>query len=147
MKFYQVTAKCGHVGGYDKYIPIDFFVVAETASLAAKAVRQAPRVKHHHRDAIMSVTEITADDYTAGRLAFNNDPYNNCHSAQEQQLYNDQIALRIRDEETFEKPWERGYKKEKCHNPKRAFRFGYDKGRIMTRGELKYDYSYSSLSA
>lgn len=147
MKFYQVTAKCGHVGGYDKYIPIDFFVIADTASKAAKAVKQAPRVKHHHSDAIISVTEITADQYTAGRIAFNSDPYNLCHSSQEQQRYNDVISDRIMTEETYKRSWERGFKKERSNNPKRAYRFGYNGGKMVTRGAFKYDTFDSPLSA
>ncbi len=54
MRYFIVTAKCGHVGR-DNYIPIDFAVKAESASKAASYARDLPRVKHDHKDAILSV--------------------------------------------------------------------------------------------
>lgn len=146
MKFYEVTAKCGHVGGVTKYILINYYVVAENASKAAAAVRKAPRVKHHHSDAIKAVVEITAEEYTAGRIAFDNDPYNLCHNIQEQRCF-ESIAERIMDDDERIEWWENRSKKKKSSNPKRAYKFGYDGNKKVTRGAFNYDIFDSSLTA
>lgn len=60
--YYKVLAKCGHVGkGY--YFEGKFYIAAETASKAAFKARKFPRVKHDHKDAIISVTPITYKEY------------------------------------------------------------------------------------
>ena len=56
-KYYMVIAKCGHVGRKN-YIPVKFAVVAESGKEAAKKVRQFPRVKHDHKDAISIVKDV-----------------------------------------------------------------------------------------
>ena len=62
MRYFNVTAKCGHVGrGY--YIPITFAVKAESAAEAASVARDLPRVKHHHKDAILSVKEVNRYEF------------------------------------------------------------------------------------
>lgn len=62
LHFYRVKTKCGHVGRR-YYIPIDFAVKARSKSEAATIAKYLPRVKHHHKDAILSVEEITYDEY------------------------------------------------------------------------------------
>ena len=97
MRYYIVTAKCGHVGrGF--YIPIDFAVMAGSASEAASLARQIPRVKHDHKDAILSVREI--DRFEFAELAYVNeyDPYLCCASKREQMQDYDGIYTRIREE-------------------------------------------------
>lgn len=59
-KYFIVEAKCGHIGK-QFYIPIKFAVVATNAKEAANIARNFPRVKHNHKDAILSVEEV---DYT-----------------------------------------------------------------------------------
>lgn len=71
--YYKVVAKCGHVGR-GKYIPIPFYVKANSASEAANFVKGLPRVKAM-RDNIISVEEITRDEYKAGREENRNNPY------------------------------------------------------------------------
>ena len=61
-KYYMVIAKCGHVGK-KHYVPIKFAVIAEDGKEAAKMVRQFPRVKHNHKDAILSVNKIDYERY------------------------------------------------------------------------------------
>ena len=97
MRYYIVTAKCGHVGK-KFYIPIDFAVMAGSASEAASKARQIPRVKHDHKDAILSVREI--DRFEFAELAFVNeyDPYLQCTSKKEQMQDYDGIYTRIREE-------------------------------------------------
>ena len=84
-KYYEVIAKCGHVGRKN-YIPVKFAVVAESGKEAAKKVRQFPRVKHNHKDAILNVRCITLEEFLEIKESNDNDPYLKCHSRQEQNL-------------------------------------------------------------
>ena len=84
-KNYEVIAKCGHVGRKN-YIPVKFAVVAESGKEAAKKVRQFPRVKHNHKDAILDVRCITLEEFLEIRESNDNDSYLKCHSKQEQNL-------------------------------------------------------------
>lgn len=77
MKYYEVVAKCGHVGR-DKYFEAHFFVKAESTSEACERVRQKPRVKHHRKDAIMDAHEVTQEEFWAGNERQWNNPYFRC---------------------------------------------------------------------
>lgn len=83
--YYEVIAKCGHVGR-KHYVPIKFAVIAKDGKEAAKMVRQFPRVKHDHKDAILNVNKIDYERYLEIVEMNNNDPYLKCHSRQEQNL-------------------------------------------------------------
>jgi len=89
--FYEVTAKCGHVGR-NHYCLKRFYVKAPDGRCAAKKVREIGRVKHHHKDAIRAVVEISEAEYFAGRQANKNDPYFNSSSVQEQRMNFDRIT-------------------------------------------------------
>ena len=86
MRYYIVTAKCGHVGK-GRYIPIPFAIRARSAAEAASIARRMPRVKHHHKDAIKNVQEIDKNRYIAIIKENQQDPYFHCHSIQEQRSY------------------------------------------------------------
>ena len=97
MRYYEVTAKCGHVGkGY--YIPITFSVRAQTAAEAASVTRTFPRVKHNHKDAILSVREVDFYDYDELWQVNNYDPYLQCRSKREQMTEYDAICNRLVEE-------------------------------------------------
>lgn len=83
IKYYNVTAKCGHVGR-ENYIPISFAVKAQSAKEASKRVRNFPRVKHDHKDAILSCIEINEDEFNSLLELNNNDSYLTCKSKREQ---------------------------------------------------------------
>ena len=83
-KYYRVQAKCGHVGR-NHYILKWFYVKAFNGKEAAKRVRQKPRVKHDHKDAIQQVFEITLDEYLVGLKSQLADKYFQCSSRQEQE--------------------------------------------------------------
>lgn len=83
--YYEVIAKCGHVGK-KHYVPIKFAVIAKDGKEAAKMVRQFPRVKHNHKDAILSVNKIDYERYLEIVEMNKNDPYLKCHSKHEQNL-------------------------------------------------------------
>ena len=97
MRYYEVTAKCGHVGrGY--YIPIGFAVRAETAEEAATVTRTMPRVKHDHKDAILSVREVDVFEYDDLQEVNRYDPYLRCTSRREQMMEYDAIYNRLVEE-------------------------------------------------
>ena len=97
MRYFMVTAKCGHVGK-DFYIPIDFPIRADSAKEAAAAARSLPRVKHHHKDAILSVTEVSYADYEDLRYVNSFDPYLHCRCIQDQRAEYDAVYNRIVEE-------------------------------------------------
>lgn len=83
MKYFRVLAKCGHVGR-QYYIPVDFAIVAEDGRQAATIVRQKARVKHDHKDAILSTEEISFEEFMQLRSKNDADPYLHCKNIQQQ---------------------------------------------------------------
>ncbi|MCQ2386140.1 MAG: hypothetical protein MJ078_05660 [Clostridia bacterium] len=83
MKYFEVIAKCGHVGK-NKCIFITFACAAEDGKEAAAKVRLYKRVKHNHKDAIRDVQEITFEEYMKLRSENDADPYLHCKNPQEQ---------------------------------------------------------------
>ena len=135
-KYYRVLTKCGHVGR-NGYVPIQFAIVAETGKEAAKIARDMPRVKHHHKDAILKVEEISKSIYKEIREINANDPYLHCHSIQEQNEICD-LADRIVREK----------KEEICNNSDRKNRLEYmdKKRKAIRKSDLRemreYGYCY-----
>ena len=82
-RYYEVTAKFGHVGRNNYIIKI-VPVIAENGKDAAYKTRWMGRVKHHHKDAIINVREINEEEYIILKEEYNNDPYFSCNSIQEQ---------------------------------------------------------------
>lgn len=85
MLYYRVVAKCGHVGR-NKFILKNIYVKAGNGKDAAKIVRVTPRVKHHHKDAIREVKEITYDEYHNGLKEMNEDMYFKVSNSVDQKL-------------------------------------------------------------
>jgi len=117
MKYFKVTAKCGHVGK-NKYYKGDFYIRAETKEEASKITRNMPRVKHDKKDAILNVEEIDHETYIKGIKENSKHPYFNCKNKQEQNRFLQEIQENIVDEENtnLEKP-----KKTKRHSLRRKF--------------------------
>ena len=82
-KYYIVKAKCGHVGR-DKYIPIDFPIMAKNKKEAAAIVRKKSRVKKNHKDAILSVIEVDKTIFDNQQFYNELDPYLIVHSKHDQ---------------------------------------------------------------
>lgn len=87
MNYYRVKAKCGYVGK-NNYIPKDFYVKANNGKEAAKQVRYTPRVKHHQKDAIREVEEISLEEFVLGKRAMAEDMYFKVHNSTEQRSLN-----------------------------------------------------------
>jgi len=120
MSYYKVTAKCGHVGkGF--YYKGDFYITADNARAAAKYVRECPRVKHDHQDAILSVDEVEYQDYICGKAEESKKPYYHCESKQEQYLYWDEISQFIFEDSHQEELLQRSQKKTIRHSLKRYY--------------------------
>lgn len=131
MNFYEVKAKCGHVGRKN-YLIKSFAVKAESAKIAASIVRNIPRVKHHHKDAIRQVIEITESRFHEINEFNRNDPYFCCACIQEQKLYDigeileeEESELDYREREEIRKPIYIG--KKLLRKPKKYLR-GYLEG-------------------
>ena len=136
--FYEVIAKCGHVGRQN-YVPIKFAVEAESGKDAAAMVRYFPRVKHDHKDAILSVNKIDNKRYSEIKTINDNDPYLKCHSRREQ---NKIEGLELRLEEDAHG------KKEKHDKYVRRDRVAYKLKKTKTivksyNKEWVYNYDYS----
>lgn len=114
-KFYEVVAKCGHVGK-NRYYEGVFYEVAENGSQAATIVRGRGRVKHDHKDAILSVRNITREEFIEGRKQKNLNPYFNCFNKQQQDLCWEVISQDVRFENRYTKEIDENYQERRKNN-------------------------------
>ena len=98
-KYYSVICKCGHVGANRFYIPIEFGVIATSKKEAAEKGRWIPRCKHHQKDCILNVKEISYSEFLVLNKKNRRDPYLQCHSIQEQRKYD--LSDRLISEHRF----------------------------------------------
>lgn len=136
MKYYKVIAKCGHVGKRN-YIPIAFAVAAESGKTAAKKVKGYARVKKHLKDNIISVTEVSIEDFNILLELNKSDNYLQSVNKQQQELeenFEQRVVKFISNELT---------KKE--YREKRKSRLIYQikkENYLFGRGERRYGYCY-----
>ena len=100
IKYFAVEAKCGHVGRKNCII-ITFPIIAENRKEAARITRNIPRVKHDHKDAILSVRQISEDEYLSLRDINSSDDYLRCESKQEQRIYCKDLDSRVIEDTYF----------------------------------------------
>ncbi len=117
MKYFEVAAKCGHVGrGY--YYEGHFFVQAPNAKIAASKVKSQPRVKRDHGDAILWVNEVDELAYQKGIEDMRNNPYFHCNTKREQNYVLEYIQDGIKPETerqlTYRETRGGYYKDKKC---------------------------------
>ena len=86
MAYYKVIAKCGHVRR-NNYIFKNLYIKASNKKEAAAKARNYPRVKHHHKDAIRDVIEITFEEYCKGLKSNKNDKFFQVHNSTDQRRY------------------------------------------------------------
>lgn len=115
--YFEVLAKCGHVGR-KHYILKRFAIRAESAKEAARITRNIPRVKHHHKDAIRSVTAVTPERFAEIVRENSADPFFCCHSVQDQRMYEES---EIFTEDEFSEPEERGLPARRGNGDKRFY--------------------------
>ena len=90
MRYFKVTAKCGHVGK-NNYYKGTLFLKANNGKEAARLALDCPRVKHDQKDAILSVTEVDSIVFEAGRELNHSIHYYTCGNIQEQRMYFSEI--------------------------------------------------------
>lgn len=134
-KYFMVIAKCGHVGRKN-YIPVKFAVVAESGKEAAKKVRQFPRVKHDHKDAILDVRCITLEEFLEIKDINDNDPYLKCHSRQEQNLIINLEERMVADLHNVKQAFDKQARKDRVAYKLRKFK-------ILEESSKKEDYCYA----
>ena len=134
-KYYEVIAKCGHVGRKN-YIPVKFAVVAESGKEAAKKVRQFPRVKHDHKDAILDARCITLEEFLEIKEINNNDPYLKCHSRQEQNQIVNLAERMVADLHNVKQSFDKKARKDRVAYKLRKFK-------ILEESSKKEDYCYA----
>lgn len=96
IKYYAVTAKCGHVGK-GKYIEVTFDIEATSGKEAAKIGRMMPRVKHDHPQAILSVEKINLEEYIELANSNAENPYLQCKNKQEQNVMCPEIYKEVKE--------------------------------------------------
>ena len=134
-KYYAVITKCGHVGRKN-YIPVKFAVVAESGKEAAKKVRQFPRVKHDHKDAILDVRCITLEEFLEIKESNDNDSYLKCHSRQEQNLIVNLAERMVADLHNVKQAFDKQARKDRVAYKLRKFK-------ILEESSKKEDYCYA----
>ena len=134
-KYFMVIAKCGHVGRRN-YIPVKFTVVAESGKEAAKKVRQFPRVKHNHKDAILDVRCIKLEEFLEIKEINENDPYLKCHSKQEQNLIVNLAERMVADLHNVKQAFNKQARKDRVAYKLRKFK-------ILEESSKKEDYCYA----
>lgn len=82
-RYYEVCAKCGHVGN-GKYCLKKFYTIAPSMHKARENVLNAPRIKKQLSNPIEYVCQITKEEYEKGRFEMDTDPYFNCKSEEDQ---------------------------------------------------------------
>lgn len=82
-KYFSVRTKCGHVGRLN-CVWIDFAIYAESAKEAVEIARQKGRAKHHHKNTIKEVVEISMEDFYKLKARNDSDPYLHAKNHREQ---------------------------------------------------------------
>ena len=104
MKYFMVTAKCGHVRR-NNYTLMNLFIKADSKKDAASIARGVGRVKHHHRDAIRDVVEISFDEYIEGLKANDQNSYFQVHNSSDARAFLSELDIYNEKEiERYRKP-------------------------------------------
>ena len=133
--YYEVIAKCGHVGK-KHYVPVKFAVIAEDGKEAAKMVRDFPRVKHNHKDAILNVSKIDYERFQEIVEMNRNDPYLKCHSRKEQNLIVNLAERMVADLHNVKQAFDKQARKDRVAYKLRKFK-------ILEESSKKEDYCYA----
>lgn len=94
MRTYIVTARCGHVGK-NKMIQKKFAVKAEDGREAAYKARHFPRVLHDLKNAIVSVVEVSQEEFDLQWENNNKDAYFKCTSMSMQRILCSDLHLEV----------------------------------------------------
>lgn len=95
LEMFEAVCKCGHVGT-DQYFEGHFAIKAATRKEAAEKARWIPRVKHHHKDAVLNVIKIDQERFNEIRAKNDREGYLRCTCIQDQRMID--ISDRLIDE-------------------------------------------------
>lgn len=115
VKYYEVTVKFGHVGK-NKYYRGNLYLKAENGKEAASKARSCSRVKHNHKDAILSVTELDYETFLELWKCNSKISYFSCYNVQEQRDCLCEIQDQIFQETYFDSEPVRRTKKHNLRN-------------------------------
>ena len=135
-KYFMVIAKCGHVGR-KKYIPIKFAVNANSGKEAARIVRQFPRVKKDHKDAILDVKQVSYIEYLEIIETNHHDPYLKCISKYEQKLISNLVERLEVDLHNAKKVFDKQARRDRVEFKQRKYKVIE---RICSKEEYEYAY-------
>ena len=131
MKYYNVIAKCGHVG-HGKYVDVNFAVIASSKSEAAQKVLSWRKVKKQLKNAITYVEEISFDDYKQLLENNKNNQYLRAHT---------KIEIINLDLNIQELGFEKHYKSSEEFES-RMERISYKMKKQLYRGDYDYGFIY-----
>lgn len=104
MKYFEIVAKCGHVGkGF--YYEGHLFIKGHDEIEVAKRVKNYARVKKNHKDYILDSNEIGYEEYIIGLESMRNDPYFTCKNIRDQKECYDVIKQSIKEETETQKKY------------------------------------------
>ena len=132
MKYFIVTAKCGHVGRTN-CIWINFAVPAPDAKGAAAKVRNYKRVKRNHKDFIANVKEVSFEEFFLQMTLNNQDPYLHCKNRQEQKGIEHMDERIMPDEYNLRKLVKKTNERESAEYRRKKSRTILDDGRRQIR--------------
>ena len=130
-KYYIVKTKCGHVGR-NNWVEIDLPIMADNGKEAALKARLTPRVKHHRKDAIISVKSVSKVEYCECLKVYREDPYTKCKNNQDQRMI-DGFERRIQTTDEVERDYT---------NKKKSARFKLRKHQIMIKEMIEMEKEY-----
>ena len=115
MKYYEIKAKCGHVGKNNYYVGT-LYLYGENGRETAACARQYPRVKHDHKDAIISVTEISYEAYLRGKAQNRKSVYWTCTSIQQQRTLCPELVNQVLQENNKKNQYRKNHSLRKNYN-------------------------------
>ena len=115
MKYYEIKAKCGHVGKNNYYVGT-LYLYGENGRVDAAYARRHPRVKHDHKDAILCVKEISHDEYLKGKAETRKSVYWTSTCIQQQRMNCPELANQIIQEESQKKQYRKNHSLRKNYN-------------------------------
>ena len=115
MKYYEIKAKCGHVGKNNYYVGT-LYLYGENGRDAAASARRHSRVKHDHKDAILSVKEISYDAYLKGKADSKKSVYWTSTCIQQQRMNCPELVNQVLQEENKKNLYRKNHSLRKNYN-------------------------------
>lgn len=115
MKYYEIKAKCGHVGKNNYYVGT-LYLYGENGREAAVYARRHPRVKHDQKDAILCVKEISHEAYLKGKSDTRKSVYWTSTCIQQQRMFCPELENHILHEDIRKNQYTKKHSLRKNYN-------------------------------